>query len=195
MEAWWNALDFGRRKNAASPSGEGEEIAAGRLHDVVVADESPVIMVENGLPEEEGPEANENGAPPFNPRLFRPASTNIEVLRQLSRDGREETLRAEAEEEAMGREKIVWVFWGMEVLRTVKTRKCLRMAVQHRPLLRLQKWGQSTRWHKLTRRRSDNRILLIASTTWCPVYCEWRNQYLQLIIALSFSGYLTYNSW
>ncbi|KAG2038712.1 mitochondrial protein Pet127-domain-containing protein [Suillus americanus] len=74
MEAWWNALDFGKRKNAAPPSDEGEE----------------------------------NGVPLFNPRLFRPASTNIEVLRQLSRDGREETLRAEAEEEAMGREKIVW---------------------------------------------------------------------------------------
>ncbi|KAG1822459.1 mitochondrial protein Pet127-domain-containing protein [Suillus subaureus] len=86
MEAWWNALDFGRRKKAASPSGESEEIAAGRLHD--------------------------NGAPSFNHRLFRPASTNIEVLRQLSRDGREETLRAEAEEEAMGREKIVWGLLG-----------------------------------------------------------------------------------
>ncbi|KAG2110100.1 mitochondrial protein Pet127-domain-containing protein [Suillus clintonianus] len=63
---------------------------------------------ENGLIEEEGPEANENGTQSFNPKLFRPASTNIELLRQLSRDGREETLRAEAEEEAMGREKIVW---------------------------------------------------------------------------------------
>jgi len=33
---------------------------------------------------------------------------SIELLRQLSREGREETLRAEAEEEAMGREKIIW---------------------------------------------------------------------------------------
>ncbi|KAG2336896.1 Pet127-domain-containing protein [Suillus weaverae] len=114
MRAWWNALDFGGRKNAASPSGDddgivAEEVAVGRLHDIVAGDESLVAMGdENGLIEEEGPEANEDGAPPFNPRLFRPASTNIEVLRQLSRDGREETLRAEAEEEAMGREKIVW---------------------------------------------------------------------------------------
>ncbi|KAG1837781.1 mitochondrial protein Pet127-domain-containing protein [Suillus subalutaceus] len=107
MEAWWNALDFGKRQNAASPSDEGEEVAAGKPHDAVAGDESPVVMLEeNSLIEEEGPEANENGAPPFNPRLFRPASTNIEALRQLSRDGREETLRTEAEEEAMGREKI-----------------------------------------------------------------------------------------
>ncbi|KAG1718268.1 mitochondrial protein Pet127-domain-containing protein [Suillus lakei] len=116
MMDWWNALDFGGQKSAASPSGNGDgtvgkEVAVGRLHDMVAGEESPVVMGENGLIEE-GPEANENGAPPFNPRLFRPASTNIEVLRQLSRDGREETLRAEAEEEAMGREKIVWGLLG-----------------------------------------------------------------------------------
>jgi hypothetical protein len=111
MEAWWNALDFGKRKNAAS--GEGEEVAVDLLHDVGAGDESPVVMVEeNGLIEEQGPKANENGAPSFNPKLFRPASTSIKVLRQLSRDGREETLRAEAEEEAMGREKIVWGLLG-----------------------------------------------------------------------------------
>jgi hypothetical protein len=108
MKTWWNALDFGGRKSAASLSGEGEEVAVGKLHDVVAGDESPVVMVEENGMIEEGPEADENGAPPFNPRLFRLASKNIKVLRQLSRDGREETLRAEAEEEAMGREKIVW---------------------------------------------------------------------------------------
>ncbi|KAG1897421.1 mitochondrial protein Pet127-domain-containing protein [Suillus fuscotomentosus] len=113
METWWNALDFGRRKTAASSSGEGEEITPSRLQDLVAGAESPVVTVEeNGLVEEEGPKADENGVPSFNRRLFRPASTSIEVLRQLSRDGREETLRAEAEEEAMGREKIVWGLVG-----------------------------------------------------------------------------------
>jgi len=59
MEAWWNALDFGKRKNAAE--GEGEEVAAvGWLHDVVAGDESPVAMFEeNGLIDEEEPKANE----------------------------------------------------------------------------------------------------------------------------------------
>ncbi|KAG2127544.1 mitochondrial protein Pet127-domain-containing protein [Suillus bovinus] len=108
MKAWWNALDFGRQQDATCPSGEGEEITIGRLHDVVAGAESPVAMVENGLVEEEGPEADNNSPPSFNPRLFRPPSTSVKVLRQLSRDGRKETLRAEAEEEAMGREKIVW---------------------------------------------------------------------------------------
>ncbi|KAG0693199.1 mitochondrial protein Pet127-domain-containing protein [Suillus ampliporus] len=117
MKAWWNALDFGGRKNAASPLGDGDETvcdeeAVGKLHEVVAGDESCVALGVNGLIEEEGPEANENGAQPFNHRLFRQASTNIELLRQLSRDGREETLRAEAEEEAMGREKIVWGLLG-----------------------------------------------------------------------------------
>lgn len=113
METWWNALDFGRRNTAASSSGEGEEITLSRLQDLVAGAESPVVTVEeNGLIEEEGPKANENGVPSFNRRLFRPASTSIEVLRQLSRDGREETLRAEAEEEAIGREKIVWGLVG-----------------------------------------------------------------------------------
>ncbi|KAG1787452.1 RNA processing-related protein, mitochondrial RNA degradation [Suillus plorans] len=113
METWWNALDFGRRKTAVSSSGEGEEITLSRLQDLVAGVESPVVTVEeNGLVEEEGPKANENGVPSFNRKLFRPASTSIEILRQLSRDGREETLRAEAEEEAMGREKIVWGLVG-----------------------------------------------------------------------------------
>lgn len=116
MKAWWNALDFGGRKNAASLSDEGEEVAVGKSHDVVAGDESPdVVLEEDGLIEEEGPEADENGAPPFNPKLFRQASKNIKVLRQLSRDGREETLRAEAEEEAMGREKVVWGLSGMGI--------------------------------------------------------------------------------
>lgn len=112
MKAWWDALDFGRRKNAAPPSGEGEEAALGKLLDTVGGDESPVAMIEeNGLIEERA-EANENGTSLFNPKLFRPASSNIRALRQLSRDGREETLRAEAEEEAMGRDKIVWGLLG-----------------------------------------------------------------------------------
>ncbi|KAG1733018.1 mitochondrial protein Pet127-domain-containing protein [Suillus paluster] len=120
MKAWWNALDFGGRKNAASPLGDGdgtvsEGEAVSGLREVVAGDESCVAMEENSLIEE-GPEADENkiknGAQSFNSRLFRPASTSIERLRQLSRDGREETLRAEAEEEAMGREKIVWGLLG-----------------------------------------------------------------------------------
>ncbi|KAG1761033.1 mitochondrial protein Pet127-domain-containing protein, partial [Suillus occidentalis] len=79
MKAWWNALDFGGRKNTASLSDEGEE----------------------------------NDAPLFNPKLFRWPSKNINVLRQLSRDGRIETLRAVAEDEAMGREKVVWGLSGI----------------------------------------------------------------------------------
>lgn len=114
MKAWWNALDFGGRKNAASLSDEGEEVAVGKSHDVVAGDASPVVMLEeDDLIEEEEPEADENGAPPFNFKRFRQPSKNIKVLRQLSRDGRKETLRAVAEEEAMGREKVVWGLSGI----------------------------------------------------------------------------------
>lgn len=115
MRAWWNALDFGGRKNAASLSDEGEEVAEGKSDDVVVGDASPVVMLEEDglIEEEEEPEADENDAPLFNPKLFRWPSKNINVLRQLSRDGRNETLRVVAEDEAMGREKVVWGLSGI----------------------------------------------------------------------------------
>lgn len=115
MRAWWNALDFGGRKNAASLSDEGEAVAEGKSDDVVVGDASPVVMLEEDglIEEEEEPEADENDAPLFNPKLFRWPSKNINVLRQLSRDGRNETLRAVAEDEAMGREKVVWGLSGI----------------------------------------------------------------------------------
>lgn len=110
MEAWWNALDFGAPKGAALPLTAGDAVDG--INDSYVAADG-----EDGLVEEEGPGLSENHIQlPFNPRRFRRPSTSIELLRQLSRDGREETLRAEAEEEAMGREKIIWGIVGNDGL-------------------------------------------------------------------------------
>lgn len=111
MEAWWNALDFGARKGAALPLTAGDVV--GGIDDNHVAADG-----EDSLVEEEGPESSEDHIQqhPFNPRRFQRPSTSIKLLRKLSRDGREETLRAEAEEEAMGREKIIWGIVGNDGL-------------------------------------------------------------------------------
>jgi hypothetical protein len=111
MEAWWNALDFGGRKSVALPLTASDAVTVGEINDAMAGDGSHATADrEEGLIEEEGSEVVEGRGtqPLFNPRLFRQPSINIELLRRLSREGREETLRAEAEEEAMGKEKMVW---------------------------------------------------------------------------------------
>jgi hypothetical protein len=108
MQAWWDALDFGGRRSTSLPQISGDTVAVSGISD---ADAASHIETdgEDGLIEEGPAEVNETSTQqPFNPRLFRQPSTSIELLRRLSREGREDTLRAEAEEEAMGREKIVW---------------------------------------------------------------------------------------
>ncbi|KAF9219174.1 Pet127-domain-containing protein [Gyrodon lividus] len=95
MEKRWHGLNFG---------GKTDEEASGILAGESGPSDPEIVRGDGPGKERVDPHARPRPQSPFQSREFRPANQGIELLRQLAREGRDETLREQAE----GREKVVW---------------------------------------------------------------------------------------